>query len=151
METRGRNPDEGCSQLKRFRGEKKKECDNAEEKPGGSCVCVCVCVYTHTLSLTHLVLVGSVGLQRCTIAGGDTRAHDICFGRRWNHSKTITVKAFLPLQVVNATGSVGRHYERAGSAVSRTTNGPGKCCTAMRRSQRGFFFFFLNSLKHLLL
>lgn len=88
-----------------LRGSERKQCDNAEEKP----VCVCVCV--HTLSLTHLVLVGSVGLQRCAIAEGDTRAHSICFGRRWNHSKTITVKAFLFLQVVNAAESVRQHYE----------------------------------------
>lgn len=99
---KGENPDKGCSQIKRF-GEKKSV--TTQKKSQEECVC------THTLSLTHLVLVGSVGLQRCTIAEGDTRAHAICFGHRWNHSKTITVKAFLFLQVVNATESVGRNYE----------------------------------------
>lgn len=74
---------------------------------------VCVCVCARTLSLTYLVLVGSIGLQRRTVTEGDTRAHGVCFGHRWNQSKTIT--AFLCLQVVNAAESlelVRQHYER---------------------------------------
>lgn len=67
-----------------LRGSERKECEDAEQKAGGECVCVYVYVCAHTLSLAHLVLVGSVGLQSRTVAEGDTKAHSICFGHRWN-------------------------------------------------------------------